>query len=135
MLASTTQNDLPRTSAQRKYRSCTVRSPRRIRTERVVPTPNGRGDVQVTRETARHQDKVSSLVKSAHTRSAGRGTSMVSTYRVGAVSKKPSSQGCSLDAIGSADHTRCRLGAADVGSRDEQRLDGQVHGPGAHRGR
>src|SRR5436309_2723993 len=54
------------------------------RTSLVVPGPNGRGEVQVTPASMRHQDSVSSDVRSVQTASAGREISIVSAMRCGA---------------------------------------------------
>src|SRR4051794_15086341 len=64
---------------------------------RVVPTPNGRGEVHVTLFRIRHQPSGLSEVRSAQTCDAGSGMSIGSLSRVGAVSKKLSSTGWALN--------------------------------------
>ena len=71
--------------------------PRGVLTVLVVPGPNGRGEVQVTPSSKRHHDRVSSEVRSAHTASAGRPISIVSTMRSGAELRKFSSPDLSLN--------------------------------------
>src|ERR1700753_3526428 len=65
-------------------------------TSRVVPTPNGRGEVQRTSCRIRHQCSASSAVSSAHTFSADCATSKLARRRIGALSKNDSSTGLHL---------------------------------------
>src|SRR3954454_16167619 len=66
-------------------------------TVRVVPTPNGRAEVQATSSRIRHHQRVVSAVNSAHTSPAGRATANVSLSFTGAESKNVSSIGSFLD--------------------------------------
>src|SRR3954454_7677630 len=66
-------------------------------TVRVVPTANGRDDVQRTSSRIRHHQSVSSAVSSSQTSAAARATENVSASRTGAVSKKVSSTGSFLN--------------------------------------
>src|SRR4051794_21960113 len=60
-------------------------------TVRVVPTVNGRGEVQLTSSRIRHHESVRSAVRSFHTSDAGFLIANVSLSRTGAESKKVSS--------------------------------------------
>jgi hypothetical protein len=71
--------------------------PRSAFTSRVVPTPKGRGEVQVTRSRIRHQSRAESLVSSPQTSAAGRGISKPARSRSGASAKKVSSTGWHLN--------------------------------------
>src|SRR6201999_2891369 len=66
-------------------------------TSRVVPTPNGRGEVQLTSCRIRHQCSASSAVSSAQTFSADCPTSKPARSRIGALSKNDSSTGLQLN--------------------------------------
>jgi enoyl-CoA hydratase len=70
-------------------------TPRSTFTERLVPTPNGRGEVQDASR-IRHQYSGESLVSSAHTEAAARGISNDSRITNGAELKNDSSTGSSL---------------------------------------
>ena len=66
-------------------------------TSRVVPTPNGRGEVQRTSCRIRHQCSASSAVSSAQTFSADWAISKPARSRIGALSKNDSSTGLHLN--------------------------------------
>src|SRR5882724_6940814 len=88
--------------------------PALARIVRVVPTPNGRGEVHVMRSITRHHDSGFSEVSSAHTSDAGFATANVSCRRNGAAAKKPSSTGSALNTVADYSRTVCCDETMDV---------------------